>query len=118
MAGRSRSGFRPRGLPAGLHKTAFTHLGGSFFPGHLTGRVSKAPESIHNDVIVRSRQLIMESRIWRRMKRGMGSGVKRMDQPGAENSRGWRGDYFIGGYRRSGLFPWACYLLIQWFIQR
>jgi hypothetical protein len=42
----SRSGFRPTGLPVGLHKTAFIHLGGSFFPVHLTVRVSKARESI------------------------------------------------------------------------
>ena len=31
MAGGSRSGFRPRGLPVGLHKTAFTRLGNLFF---------------------------------------------------------------------------------------
>ena len=37
MAGGSRSGVRPTVLPVGLHKTAFTHLGGSFFAGRLTG---------------------------------------------------------------------------------
>ena len=34
-------------------KTAFTRLGARFFPGRLTGRVNKARESIHNDIIVR-----------------------------------------------------------------
>ena len=33
--------------------TAFIRLGTRFFPGRLTGRVSKARESIHNDIIVR-----------------------------------------------------------------
>ena len=36
-----------------LAPTAFIRLGTRFFPGRLTGRVSKARESIHNDIIVR-----------------------------------------------------------------
>ena len=78
----------PHGLARGAPQNCIHSPRGLVFRWSFdwTGRVGKARESIHNYIIVRCYRVTvntwchliwrMESRIRRRMKRGMGSGVK------------------------------------------